>query len=311
MRLSYGARLRSVHASALSLSLFATACSNATDGPALPPATEGQKRWATQCKDADDWNRAGPPFRIWGNSWYVGTCGIAAILITGDKGHILIDGGPRDGGALVARNIATLGFRLADVKLLLMSHEHHDHVGGLAELRRLTGAGLLASEQAARVMQSGGTAAPDDPQAGSISGFAPVPVDGFVTDGEPVQYGAIKLIPHATPGHTPGALSWHWRSCDGADCRTIVYADSLSPVSAEAYRFSAHPEYVARFRQSLRTLAGLDCDILLAPHPSAARMRARLLSPQGLADRGGCRSYAQAMQARLDSRLAKEAGKKP
>lgn len=287
------------------LAVAPTGCTTAAP-PAPPSTAQTQKAWALQCKDADDWDRPGPPFRIWGNSWYVGTCGIAAILVTGDKGHILIDGGTAKGGALIARNIAAAGLRPGDVKLLLMSHEHHDHAGGLAELQRLTGAGLLASPKAAQVMQGGGTPDAEDPQAGSLDGFPAARVDGFIADGEPVQYGPISLMPYLTPGHTPGAVTWQWQSCEGEDCRTIVYADSLSPVSAGGYRFSDHPEYVAGFRRSLDRLAGMKCDILLAPHPFAARMRARMIVENGLHDRNGCRDYAQAMRQRLDARLTEE-----
>ena len=76
----------------------------------------------------------------------------------------------------------------------------------------------------------------------------------------------------ATPGHTPGALTWHWGSCDGGVCRQIVYADSLTPVSRDNYRFSDHPAYLAAYRASIAKVAALDCDILLTPHPSASNM---------------------------------------
>ena len=111
----------------------------------------------------------------------------------------------------------------------------------------------------------------------------------------------------ATPGHTPGALTWHWGSCDGGVCRQIVYADSLTPVSRDNYRFSDHPAYVAAFRASIAKIAALDCDILITPHPSAsdmperlaARRRSRTATPAATMPRG-------ADQA-LDERLAKEA----
>jgi len=113
----------------------------------------------------------------------------------------------------------------------------------------------------------------------------------------------------ATPGHTPGALSWHWVSCDGGVCRSIVYADSLTPVSRDNYRFSDHPEYVAAFRASIAKVAALDCDILVTPHPSASNMVKRMAARSFEQD-NGCRDYAADLTKMLDERLAKEASAK-
>lgn len=270
-------------------------------------ADDRSTQWTQACADWDEWDKAGPPFRVHGNTWYVGTCGITALLVTGDDGHVLIDGGTAAGAAAIAANVEALGFRLADVKLLLHSHEHFDHVGGLAELQRRTGARLLASAEAAPVLASGRESA-DDPQFGMHEPFAAVRVDGPVVSGEAVVLGNLTLMPVATPGHTPGALSWQWQSCDGEDCRTIVYADSLSPISSDAYRFSDHPVYVADFREGLARLAGLDCAILLTPHPSASEMRKRLLAGS-LAAEPRCEAYAAGIRSRLDARLAEEAAK--
>ena len=110
----------------------------------------------------------------------------------------------------------------------------------------------------------------------------------------------------ATPGHTPGALSWHWVSCDGGVCRSIVYADSLSPVSRDDYRFSDHPDYLRAYRASIAKIAALDCDILLTPHPSASNMAARFAGRAPLENPNACREYAADLSKRLDERLAKE-----
>ena len=268
----------------------------------LPPAN-----WAAACEDFDEWDKAGPPFRVHGNTYYVGTCGIAAILITGDSGHILIDGGTEKGGALIAANIERLGFRLRDVRLLLHSHEHFDHVGGLALLQQRSGGKLVASAQAAPVLANG-KASLDDPQAGMHPPFPAARVDRILKADGRVALGRLRLKGLATPGHTPGALSWQWQSCEAGkrNCRWLVYADSLNPISSDAYRFSDHPAYVAAFRAGIEGLAALDCDILLSPHPSSSEMRARLLSPAGLVDPAACRAYATAVSQRLHARLASE-----
>ena len=111
----------------------------------------------------------------------------------------------------------------------------------------------------------------------------------------------------ATPGHTPGALSWHWGSCDGGVCRNMVYADSLSPVSRDDYRFSDHPVVVEAFRTGIARVAALDCEILLTPHPSASNMKDRMTGAAPLFDQQSCRNYAQKLGVALDERLAKEA----
>jgi len=107
-------------------------------------------------------------------------------------------------------------------------------------------------------------------------------------------------------GHTPGALTWHWESCHTGICRHIVYADSLTPVSRDDYRFSDHPAYLAAYRASIAKVAALDCDILLTPHPSASDMVHRLLLAK-VENPGACRDYAAALTKQLDARLAKEA----
>lgn len=268
------------------------------------PATPATA-WVNSCSDWDDWDKAGPPYRIYGNSYYVGTCGISAILITGANGHILIDGATAAGADVIAANIRALGFALTDIKLLLQSHEHFDHVAGLAKLQQLSGARLLASAAAAPVLASGVVNAAD-PQAGMHQPFPAARVDGEVKEGEAVTLGALSLLPVATPGHTPGALSWQWTSCEAEQCQVLVYADSLSPVSSDSYRFSEHLSYLNAYRAGLSKLAKLDCQILLTPHPSASNMRTRLQSESGLSDDKGCQLYADAVTQRLQQRLAKE-----
>jgi metallo-beta-lactamase class B len=265
-------------------------------------------RFAAQCGDSTDFEKPAPPVRIFGNTYLVGTCGISSILITDPAGDILIDGGTDNDADLIADNIRALGFRLTDVKYILHSHEHYDHVGGIAKLQKLTGATLFASAPAQAVLNSGRASA-DDPQQGILKPFPAAHVDQLVTDGQMIRLGNTVLIATTTPGHTAGALSWHWGSCDGGKCRQIVYADSLTPVSAPNYRFSDHPAYLAAYRASIAKVAAFDCDILLTPHPSASDMVSRLARAD-VEDRNACREYAAGLTKQLDERLAKEASGK-
>ena len=272
------------------------------------PIEQSGPLFAYQCKDWDDYDKPAPPVRIFGNTYLVGTCGISSILITDPAGDILIDGGTENDADLIAANIRKLGFRVTDIRYLLNSHEHFDHVGGLAKLQRLSGARLLASPAAAAVIGRG-MPAPDDPQAGVLKSFPAAQVDGTIQDGQQVRIGNTVVIALATPGHTPGAITWHWGSCQGGVCRQIVYADSLTPVSDNTYRFSDHPQYVELFRSSIAKVATLPCDILLTPHPSASDMVKRLQRAQ-VENANACKDYAAALTKQLDERLAKEAGAK-
>jgi metallo-beta-lactamase class B len=265
--------------------------------------------WGTACRDGDDWDKPGPPFRIADRTYYVGTCGISSILIVGPEGHTLIDSGTDTGAQVVLANIRALGFDPRDVKTILMSHEHFDHVGGMARLQAATGATIVASRPAAEVLRSG-VVSPSDPQA--HSGHPPFPpVTGpiaILDDENPQLASDRELTPIFTPGHTLGATSWVWEEggADGKPVR-IVYADSLNPISADDYRFSDHPELVAAFRAGLAKFGALDRCLLLTPHPSASGMKERLRA-SGLAMAGvhDCRDYAARMGQRLDDRLAKE-----
>ena len=274
----------------------------------IAPIAEWGPKWVDACGGSADWEKPAPPVRIHGNTYLVGTCGISAILITGSKGHVLIDGGTEKGADLIAANIRFLGFKLEDVRILLHSHEHIDHVGGTARLQQLTGAQLVTSAAAADVFKTG-TPTADDPQAGMHPPFPAARVDRLIKDGEDVRLGNLALTAIATPGHTAGALSWHWGSCDGGVCRRIVYADSLSAISRDGYKFGAHPAAVVAFRAGLRRLSGVECDILLTPHPAASDMPNRLAGKTALENRSACADYAATRARNLDERLAREASK--
>ena len=273
------------------------------------PIAESGPQWAAACKDWDEWDKPAPPVRIHANTYLVGTCGISSILITGDEGHVLIDSGTEAGAELVAANIRQLGFRLGDIKYLLISHEHVDHVGGIARLQQLTGATLVASAAAEKVLNTGLPSA-DDPQAGMHKPFPAANVGRVVGNGSDVRLGNIRLFAMITPGHTPGATSWRWDSCDGGVCRGMVYAHSLCALSRDDYKFSDHPQYLAAYRASIARIAASPCEILLTPHPSASQMRDRIIGKAPLFDTNGCKNYAASLTKKLDDRLAKEAAGK-
>src|SRR5262249_28164948 len=158
----------------------------------------------------------------------------------------------------IASHIRALGFRVEDVKLILNTHVHFDHAGGIAELQRLSGARVAASEASAKVLRAG-KSGPDDPQYATLPPIAPVANVEVVKDGETVRVGPLELTAHVTPGHTPGGTTWTWKSCEKDRCLDIVYADSLNPIASRGFLFSDSAHAAARdgFAKSYATLESL------------------------------------------------------
>ena len=278
----------------------------------LGPKMLNEKKLAflDTCEAWDEWDKPAPPFQIMGNSFYVGTCGISAILVTGEEGHVLLDSGVPAAAPLVLANIRELGFDPKDVRYILMSHEHFDHVAAHAALAEATGAQIFTSARAKPVLENGKVAAEDPQAASGHTDMAPVTVDKVMNDGEVLRLGDREFTAHLTPGHSPGAMSWTWYSCslpfEPPVCRRIAYVDSLSAVSADDYRFSDHPHYVADFRDSIDKVRFLPCDYIVTPHPSASGML-KGMTDGSYGSPGPCQRYADALTEKFDARLAKEA----
>lgn len=270
------------------------------------------------CGPCVEWNQPLPAFRVFGNTWFVGTAGLGAVLITSDKGHILIDGGLPQSAPLIAENIRQAGFRLEDVRLILNTHTHYDHAGGIAALQRASGARVAASPASKRALEQGGPT-PDDPQFAfgkDANDYTPVPKVQAMKDGEELRVGDLRITARFTPGHTPGGTSWSWKSCDAGRCLDMVYADSLNSVSAPQFRFSEQGRSKV-FEHSMDVVAALPCDVLLAPHPDLIDMKAKLAALKAHPETnpfittGACRAYADAARKRLEARLADEKAGRP
>jgi metallo-beta-lactamase class B len=266
------------------------------------------------CPACAEWNGARAPFRIFGNTYYVGVSGLSSVLVASDQGHILLDGGLPQSAPAIDANIRTLGFRTEDVRLIVASHEHYDHVGGIAALQRASGAIVAHSEPGARALASG-EPNPDDPQYAfgrQANAYPAVKNVRVVADGETLRVGSLAITAHRTPGHTPGSTTWTWQACDGPRCLNMVYADSLNPVSADGFRFTADPARLAAFRASIAKVAALPCDIVLAVHPGFTdidgklKRRAAKPSTDPFIDAQGCRTYAANAARALDTRVATE-----
>ncbi len=279
----------------------------------------GQERAASraeECPSCAGWNEPVRPFRLFGDSYYVGTRGLGAVLIASAEGHILLDGALPESAPLIETSIRELGFRPEDVRLIVNSHAHFDHAGGIAALQRLSGAAVAASPAGAAVLRRG-SAGPDDPQYGAVLDYPAVPEVREVADGETLRVGPLAVTARSTPGHTPGGTSWSWRSCEDGRCLDLVYADSQTPVSADGFSFTrsaTYPAVLADFERGLSLLERLPCDVLVTTHPTASGLWERLAAREAgdadaLRNPEACRRYAAAARRQVERRVAEEKGK--
>ena len=231
-----------------------------------------QSSWAEQ---RALWNRPVEPFRIVGNVYYVGTAHIAAYLVTDATGHVLIDGGMEESAPQIAANVARLGFRIEDVRYLLINHAHWDHAGGLAELKRLSGARLVASAADGGDLARGFNADRDD-----TARFAPVAVDRHVEEGDRLRLGGIELAAHITPGHTRGCTTWTMRTQEGGRDLDVMFACSLTVAGRRLVGEDLYPEAAADFTSTFARLRTVPADVFLGFHDNQfdfeARRRRRL-----------------------------------
>lgn len=262
---------------------------------------------------SDTWNQPQSPVPIFGNSYYVGTRGLSAVLITSEAGHVLLDGDLPESVPHLIANVRALGFDPTQIKFILNSHAHFDHAGGIAELQQLTGATVISSASGAAALRKGrgGT---DDPQYTLADTFPAVADVREFEDGEVLRVGGIALQVHFTPGHTPGGTSWTWQSCEADRCLQLVYADSLNAVSSEDFRYSGDPRYPTAsedLKRSIARLQNMKCDILISAHPEASGFWEKIERRQAgdrdaLVAANACRLYAQAASKRFAARLDRE-----
>jgi predicted alpha/beta superfamily hydrolase/glyoxylase-like metal-dependent hydrolase (beta-lactamase superfamily II) len=267
---------------------------------------------------AASWSAPQEPFALYGNSYYVGTGGISAVLITSPAGHILIDSGPSGSSAQIAEHVRKLGFRIEDIRYILNGHEHFDHAGGIADLQKVSGAMVLGSPASVDVLRTG---QPDkrDPQYPSLEAMTPAANTRAVRDGEVVRLGPLAVTAHFTPGHTPGATSWTWRSGEGGHTMNMVYGDSLNAVTAAGWSFSKNPLYPtarADIERSIAKVESLNCDVLVSAHPEQSGLwdkkeKQAQLGNAAFVDPEGCRKYAATARAMLAKTLATEGGAAP
>jgi metallo-beta-lactamase class B len=210
------------------------------------------------------WNRPVRPFCIVSNLYYVGTAGISAYLVATPAGLILLNCGTSETAELVLENIRQLGFDPRQVKMLVGLHGHYDHVGGAAVvIKQATGAELLVGAADRTVVESGGR---NDPQYGDTFAWPPAAVDRGLRDGEKIRLGGVELVVHATPGHTPGAITCTMEARQEEKQYHVVFAGSVSCPDYTLVGNARYPGIREDFPRTFKTLKSLPCDMFLTEH---------------------------------------------
>lgn len=256
------------------------------------------------------WTQVVPPFRIADGLYYVGSRDIGAYLVDGGKaGLILIDAGMPDFAPQVLRNVSSLGFAPAKIRILLNSQAHVDHAGGLAAIKAATGARMMASREDAALLERGGKG---DFQWGDELPYPPVRVDATISDGQRVSLGKATLTAHLMPGHTKGCTTWTMPVIIAGRARTAQFVCGASAPGYKLLGNPAYPNIVQDFRQSFAKIRSLGCDLFLGAHGSYFGLdekRAKLAAgseTNPFVEPGGCRLHADIMEKRLDEQLARE-----
>jgi metallo-beta-lactamase class B len=218
------------------------------------------------------WTDPFPPFRIVGNVYWVGTYDLSSYLIVTPEGDMLINTGLADSVPQIRSNIETLGFKVSDIKILMATHAHWDHVAGMAEMKRITGARLLATEADAVLLEDGGKS---DFRWGGDPGaaFAPVKVDRKIKNGEKVRLGGMELTVHHHPGHTKGAASFSFTVQEnGRGYRVLIANPGAINAGVVLRNNPKYPNIVEDYARTFHDQKELTTDLFLASHAAQFRM---------------------------------------
>jgi metallo-beta-lactamase class B len=254
------------------------------------------------------WNTPTEPFHVIGNVYYVGTKGIASYLIVGPAGNILIDTAMPEATGQIKTNIEKLGFKLSDIKIILNTHAHFDHTGGFAEVKRETGAQLIAGA-ADKLLLEGGYY-PGQETVSELK-FPPVKVDRAVRDGDVVTLGSLRLTAHATPGHSPGCTTWTMDVAEGGEAHKIVFFCSATVALNQLVKDPTYPGIIEDYRTTFKRAPALEGDVFLAPHPEMYNMedkRAQIGEgkPNPFVKAGEFQTYVATLQSAFETALAKQ-----
>jgi metallo-beta-lactamase class B len=262
----------------------------------------------------DAWNRPFPGHKIADHIYYAGTNELAAFLVTTPQGHILINQNFEESLPVMKAAIESVGFKVSDIKILLNSQSHWDHIGGLGAWQRLTGAKVMAMAGDVDVIESGGKR--DFRFAGEHL-YDPVKVDRTLRDGDEVKLGGITLVAHHTPGHTKGCTTWTMRTTDqGKPVNVVIFGSASINPGVRLVDRPSYPGIADDYARTFRVLKGLPCDVFLGAHGSHyglkekyEKLKSAPAGPNPFIDPAGYQARVAEAEAAYLKKLAAEKGK--
>jgi metallo-beta-lactamase class B len=280
---------------ALAIAIPMMAYGQGAPPPAAPAGPGAQKGRPTMAQIIASMKEPFAPFHIIGNIYYVGSKGLACYIIATKAGEILLDTGYPDMAPQIESNIQKLGYKLPDVKILINSHAHIDHGGGMAALKKATGAKLLAMAQDAPYFESGGH---NDPLFGDRNLFPPVKVDRLIHDGDTVTLGGVTLTAHLTPGHMPGNTTWTMVTEDKGKSYNVAFFGIVTVMpNTNLSGTPAYPNIGADYAKTMKVLPTLKCDVFLGSNGSFYEMEKKHdelmkgADPNPFIDPAGCKAF--------------------
>jgi metallo-beta-lactamase class B len=263
------------------------------------------------CANPPEWTQPFPPFKIAGNLYYVGSKDLASYLVATPQGLILINSSEVANVPLIRASIEKLGFKMHDVKILLISHAHSDHAAGSAELKRLTGAKYMVMAEDVPVVESGGKR---DFRYGKEPAqlYPATKVDRVLHDGDTVRLGSAVLTAHLTPGHTKGCTTWTMKVSDGGRTYDVVIVGGTSVNKGyEFFGNAAYPNMAEDYKKTFAVLKALPCDIFLGAHGNyydllAKYPRLKAGGPNPFVDPDGYKQYVAAAEQNFLREYAKQ-----
>jgi len=238
-----------------------------------------------------NWSDPYAPFRIAGNLYYVGTYDLACYLITTPEGHVLINTGLAASVPMIREHIEALGFKLTDIKIMLATHAHYDHVAGFAEIKKLTGARIMMNENDAPVLADGG-------QSDYVFGtrgptFAAVKADVLLRKYDTIKLGGMNIVALHTPGHTKGATSFLFDVKDDNSTYKVFIANM--PTVLDDTKLSGmltYPDVAKQYAYTFDLMRNLQFDLFLASHAAQFKMHSKrrpgdAYNPKVFVDRKG------------------------
>ncbi len=256
---------------------------------------------------ADSWSQPYPGFKIVGNLYYVGTNDLACYLIATPEGHVLINTGLPGSASMIRASVEALGFRFQDIKLLLTTHAHYDHVGGTAEVMKLTGARMLINERDASVLEDGGNS--DYAFGGKGSTFEAFSADALYRGGDTIRFGGMDIVSLPHPGHSKGANSFLISIADEQRSYKVLIANIPTVVAANLSSVPGYAGIVEDYEYTFEAMKKIEFDIFLASHAGQfglhqKRKPADSYNPPAFVDRKGYDMIIDQMLKEYRRRLA-------